>query len=76
MAATRGALQRHLDRRGTGAVVEDGVWFNQFRVTWPARRQASILIVMPTKNKANLVRTAVESIEKTAAGADYKLGGG
>ncbi len=72
MAATRGALQRHLDRRGTGAVVEDGVWFNQFRVTWP-ESTGRILIVIPTKNKAALVRTAVESIEKTAAGANYKL---
>ena len=72
MAATRGALQRHLDRRNTGATVEDGVWFNQFRVNWPASAER-ILIVIPTKNKAGLVRTAVESIEKTAAGADYKL---
>ena len=72
MAATRGALQRHLDRRGTGAVVEDGVWFNQFRVNWP-ESTGRILIVIPTKNRAGLVRTAVDSIEKTAAGADYKL---
>ena len=72
MAATRGALQRHLDRRGTGATVEDGVWFNQFRVNWPASA-GRILIVIPTKNKAELVRTAVESIEKTAAGAEYRI---
>ncbi len=72
MAATRGALQRHLDRRGTGAVVEDGVWFNQFRTNWP-ESSGRILIVIPTKNKAGLVRTAVESIERTAKGADYKL---
>ncbi len=72
MAATRGSLQRHLDRRGTGATVEDGVWFNQFRVNWPAST-GRILIVIPTKNRAGLVRTAVESVERTAAGADYKL---
>jgi GT2 family glycosyltransferase len=72
MEATRGAIQRHLDRRGTGATVEDGVWFNQFRVNWPAS-DGKILIVIPTKNKAKLVRTAVESIEKTADPADYKL---
>ena len=72
MAATRGALQRHLDRRNTGATVEDGVWFNQFRVNWPAST-GRILIVIPTKNKAELVRKAVESIERTAAGAEYRL---
>ena len=72
MAATRGALQRHLDRRGTGATVEDGVWFNQFRVNWP-QTGGRILIVIPTKNRAGLVRTAVDSIERTAAGAEYRL---
>ncbi len=72
MAATRGALQRHLDRCGTGAVAADGVAFNQFDVTWPAA-PGQILIVIPTKNKADLLRTAIESIERTAAGADYRI---
>ena len=35
MAATIGALQRHLDRLGTGARVSEGPWFNQFRIDWP-----------------------------------------
>jgi GT2 family glycosyltransferase len=72
MAATRGALQRHLDRCGTGAVAADGLAFNQFDVTWPAA-PGRILIVIPTKNKADLLRTAIESIERTAAGADYRI---
>ena len=72
MAATRGALQRHLDRCGTGATVSDGVAFNQFDVAWPAA-PGRILIVIPTKNKADLLRTAIESIERTAAGADYRI---
>ncbi len=72
MAATRGAIQRHLDARGTGATVEDGVWFNQFRINWPASPD-KILIVIPTKNKADLVRTAIESVERTSNPADYRL---
>ena len=72
MAATRGALQRHLDRCGAGATVSDGVAFNQFDVTWPAA-PGRILIVIPTKDKADLLRTAIESIERTAAGADYRI---
>jgi GT2 family glycosyltransferase len=72
MQATLGALQRHLDRLKTGAVVQKGVWFNQFRVDWPAS-DGKILIVIPTKNKAGLLRVAVESIERHAAGADYRL---
>ncbi len=72
MQATMGALQGHLDRLGTGATVREGVWYNQFRVDWPAN-DGKILIVIPTKNKADLLKTAVDSIERHAAGADYRL---
>jgi len=72
MEATREALQRHLDRCGTGATASDGVAFNQFSVTWPAA-PGRILIVIPTRNKGDLLRTAINSIERTAAGADYRI---
>ena len=72
MAATSGALQRHLDRLGRGGRVSDGPWFNQFRVDWPSD-DGLILIVMPTKNGRAFLQTAVESIERTAAGAAYRL---
>jgi len=72
MQATIGALQRHLDRLQTGATVQKGVWFNQFRIDWPAS-SGKILIVIPTKNKADLLRVAIQSIERHAGGADYKL---
>ena len=72
MEATRGAIQRHLDRRNTGATVEDGVWFNQFRVNWPLSK-GRILIVIPTKNKTDLVKTVVESVERTSTGVDYRI---
>ncbi|MBB2161281.1 glycosyltransferase family 2 protein [Gluconacetobacter sacchari] len=72
MQATRGAIQRHLDRHHPGATVSDGAGFNQFRVDWPAAR-GRILIVIPTKNKADLVRAAIESIERTARGEDYRI---
>jgi GT2 family glycosyltransferase len=72
MQATMGALQRHLDRLKTGAKVEKGVWFNQFRIDWPAS-PGKILIVIPTKNKADLLRVAIDSIERHSTGIDYKL---
>ena len=72
MAATMSAIQRHLDRLRTGATVSAGVWFNQFRVDWPAS-DGKILIVIPTKNKADLLRTAIDSIERFSAGIDYRL---
>ena len=72
MDATVGALQRHLDRLHTGATVAPGVWFNQFRVDWPASA-GRVLIVIPTKNKSDLLKTAIDSIERTTPRGDYKL---
>jgi GT2 family glycosyltransferase len=72
MAATIGALQRHLDRLDTGARVSEGPWFNQFRIDWPSAK-GLILIVIPTKNGRALLQTAVESIERTAGKARYRL---
>ena len=72
MAATIGALQRHLDRIGRGGLVSEGPWFNQFRVDWPAS-EGRILIVMPTKNGRKFLQTAIKSIERTAGDTDYRL---
>ena len=72
MAATRSSLQRHLDRLGARATVTDGAWFNQFRIDWP-RPNGEILIVIPTKNKVDLLRSCITSIERTAAGASFRI---
>ena len=72
MDATRGALQRHLDRCGTGAVARDGAGFNQFRIDWPAA-PGQVLIVIPTRNKGDLLRTAIDSIVRTSKGIDYRI---
>ncbi len=72
MAATRGAIQRHLDRLGAGAVVTDGVWFNQFRVDWPAAA-GPVLVVIPTRNRGELVRACVESLAATLRGEQLRV---
>lgn len=73
MAATKGAIRRHLERRGVAAEVGDGPWFNQFRIDWPDDEEGRILIVIPTRNKGALLRTCIESIERTAKGVDYQV---
>ena len=72
MAATMTAIQRHLDRLQTGARVQEGVWFNQFRIDWP-EVPGKILIVIPTKNKTDLLRVAVDSIERFSKNVDYRI---
>ena len=73
MAATRGALQRHLDRLGTGAVAGNGIGFNRFRTDWPDDPEGEILVVVPTRNRADLLRACVESVERTCAGVHFRL---
>ena len=73
MAATKAAIRRHLMRRGVAAEVDDGPWFNQFRIDWPDDDDGRILIVIPTRDKGALLRTCIESIERTAGGIDYRV---
>ena len=70
--ATINALQRHLDRLGTGARASEGVWFNQYRIDWPAP-DGLVLVVIPTRNGCAFLRTAISSIERTAADTHYRL---
>jgi GT2 family glycosyltransferase len=72
MAATMGAIQRHLDRLKTQATVHEGVWFNQFRIDWP-QAPGKILIVIPTKNRTDLLRVVIDSIELFSKGIDYRI---
>lgn len=73
MAATKAAIRRHLKRRGVVAKVGDGPWFNQFRIDWPDDADGRILIVIPTRNKGELLRKCIESIERTGKGVDYRV---
>ncbi len=72
MAATLGAIQAHLDRLGSGGQAKPGVWFNQFSVAWPDPG-GRVLVVIPTKNKGDLLRKAIDSIERTTPAADIRI---
>lgn len=73
MQATSGALQRHLDRIGTGATVSDGIGFNQFHINWPDDPDGEVLVVIPTRNRADLLRRCVSSVERTSAGLRTRI---
>ena len=70
--ATRQALIRHLARRGLPATVTDGYHYNEYRLDWPDDG-GEVLIVIPTKNRVDLLRRCIESIERTSAGANYRI---
>ena len=72
MTATREAIQRHLDRAGRGAVVRNGASFNQFHIDWQPD-DGLILVVIPTKNRVDLLRTCVESVDRFSVGINYRI---
>jgi GT2 family glycosyltransferase len=73
MSATKGALSRHFERRGIAARVSDGPWFNQFRVDWPDDQDGEVAIIIPTRNKAYLLKQCIDSVERTSGAVKYRL---
>jgi GT2 family glycosyltransferase len=72
MDATTAAIQRHLDRLGTGAKARPAAEFNQFEIAWPDPG-GQVLIIIPTKDGIDVLRQCVESIEATTPPEDYRL---
>lgn len=72
MDASTAAIQRHLDRLGTGARAKPAAEFNQFEITWPDPG-GRVLIIIPTKDGVDVLRQCIESIERTARPDDYRL---
>ena len=67
-----GILSRHLERMGRVATVRPGLGYNEYRVDWHDDH-GEVLIVIPTKNRVDLLKTCIDSIEKTGAGANYRI---
>lgn len=61
MNATSSAIQRHHDRVREGAKVTYGKTFNTFRTDYQDDR-GSVLVIIPTKNRLDLLRPCVESV--------------
>ncbi len=70
--ATKAALARHLKRSGRQAAVADGYRYNEYRVDWPDDG-GEVLIVIPTKNRVDLLRTCINSIESTSKGENFRI---
>jgi GT2 family glycosyltransferase len=73
METMTGILNRHLERRGrTNAKASRGLGFNEFRIDWEDDG-GEVLIVIPTRNRVDLLRPCIESIERTADGANCRI---
>jgi GT2 family glycosyltransferase/2-polyprenyl-3-methyl-5-hydroxy-6-metoxy-1,4-benzoquinol methylase len=70
--ATKRALAEHLERRGVAAKVVDGKFPNTYRVRYKVK-PARVSIIIPTRNKADVLRTCIESIERKTDSHDYEI---
>ncbi len=70
--ATKAALSRHLARLGLPGRVSDGMNYNEYRIDWPDPK-GEVLIVIPTKDRADLLADCISSIERTAPGENYRI---
>jgi GT2 family glycosyltransferase len=67
-----GALDRSIKKFEPGATARSGLGFNQYRIDWPDPG-GKVLIVIPTKNRGDLLEKAISSIEVTCPPDDYRI---
>lgn len=72
MTATAGAIGRHVRRLGWSVGVQPGLGFNQFRIDWPDDG-GMVLIVIPTRDRVDLLRRCIESVERTVTRAQVRI---
>ncbi len=65
-------LRRHLGSVGRAAAVRPGLRYNEYRIDWPDDG-GEVLIVIPTKNRVDLLKPCIDSIERTSAGENYRI---
>ena len=70
--ATIGALNRHLARVAPGAVARRTDMFDRHRIDFPDDH-GGVLIVIPTKNRIDLLRPCVESIRASTAPGEVTI---
>ncbi|MSR32354.1 MAG: glycosyltransferase [Gemmataceae bacterium] len=64
--STQGALERHLNRLGTQALVSPALaHHNFFRIDYPLAQGTRVAILIPNKNRADLLSGCLASLEKT-----------
>lgn len=73
METSSAILRRHLERCGEAGEVAAGPSFNYFDVRYPLAPGHKVAILIPTRNHADLVRTCIDSIERTAGGVAHDI---
>lgn len=67
------ALREHLERTGTDAVVEEGKWHGSYRVRYRIEGRPLVSIIVPTKDRPDLLERCVRSIEERSTYPSYEI---
>ena len=70
--ATVSALNKHLKNMGINAVAAPGAGFNTFRIDYP-NKGGRTLVIIPTKDRVDLLKTCLESIWRTVKPEDVDI---
>jgi GT2 family glycosyltransferase len=73
MEVSRGVLQRHLQRCGVVGEARDGPSFNLFDIRYPLQPGLRVAIVIPTRNRGDLLKQCVDSIRRTVREVAYDI---
>jgi GT2 family glycosyltransferase len=71
--AAKRALQESLERRGYQGRVEDGPFTGHYRVRYELRERPRVSIVIPTRDRLDLLRTCVDSVRERTAYESYEV---
>lgn len=72
--ASRRALKNHLARIGfADAIVSEGRSYNFYDVDFNIPTEANVAIIIPSKNRADLLSKCVESLEKTIPSVSHDI---
>lgn len=72
--AAERAIREHLERTGRSATVERQPHLGYYQVTWPVPApEPKVAIIIPTKDKVELLRVAVDSILEKTTYENYEI---
>jgi len=73
LTATKKALESAIQRRGLDAEVEEGLFPNSSRVKYNIAGNPKISIIIPTKDKVEVLKTCIESVLEKTDYQNYEL---
>jgi GT2 family glycosyltransferase len=71
--AAKKSLADHLARRAVAADVIDGMFIGSYRVKYRVRPYQRVSIIIPTKDRADLLGRCVTSVLEKTTGADFEV---